>query len=205
VILMARLPVPGPRDLLRLTTGSYQALEQAIALVPRLTVLVGQLERIAARAETALDGLDRTRQRADEVSARADALVGQTGQVVAAAQAITGRAGALLDEFEPTLDRLVPVADRLAATTSPAEVDAIVLLVDTMPELVDRLRKEILPILASMTNVAPDVRELLDTTKEFTAILGSLPGLGRIKRRIEEHEEEQDRERAEIEATVERP
>jgi ABC-type transporter Mla subunit MlaD len=202
---MARLPVPGPRDLLRLTTGSYQALEQAIALVPRLTVLVGQLERIAARAETALEGLDRTRQRADEVTERADALIGRTGQVVAGAEAITGRAGALLEEFEPTLNRLMPVADRLGATTSPAEVDAIVLLVDTMPELVDRLRKEILPILASMTNVAPDVRELLDTTKEFTAILGSLPGLGRIKRRIEEHEEEQDRERAEIEATVERP
>jgi hypothetical protein len=66
------------------------------------------------------------------------------------------------------------------------------------------MRKEILPILATMTNVAPDIRELLDTTKEFTALLGSLPGLGRIKRRIEEHQEEHDQERAEIEASVER-
>jgi len=184
---MARLPVPGPRELLRLTTGSYQAVEQAIALVPRVSSLIDQVERVVQRADTLVAEVERTRQRTDQV-------VEQAGMLV---QRSTG----LVD----ATDRLLPLLDRLAATTSPAEVDAIVLLVDTMPELVDRLRKEILPILASMTNVAPDVRELLDTTKEFTAILGSLPGLGRIKKRIEEHEEEHDRERAEIEATVERP
>ncbi|HEU5268613.1 MAG TPA: hypothetical protein VFU36_01725, partial [Jatrophihabitans sp.] len=100
--------------------------------------------------------------------------------------------------------RLAPLADRLAESTSPAEVDAIVQLIDTVPELVDRLHKEILPILASMTNVAPDIRELLETTQEFAEMLGSVPGMGRIKRRVEERHEEHEADRAEIEAAVER-
>jgi ABC-type transporter Mla subunit MlaD len=216
---MVRLPMPGPADVLRFAERGYVAMEQALGLVPRVTELVGQLERIAGRGEAALDGLDQSRQRADQLIDRTGGLLGEiervltaattlvdkTDHVVAGAQAVSGRAGELLDKFEPTLGQLAPIADRLAASTSPAEVDAVVLLIDTMPELVDRLRKEILPILASMTNVAPDIRELLDTTKEFTTVLGSLPGLGRIKKRIEEHEEEHDRERAEIEASVDRP
>jgi ABC-type transporter Mla subunit MlaD len=242
-----------PADLVRLAergyglAGSgYAALEQVLGLVPRAAELVGQLERIAARAEAALDGLDRTRQRADElvdraggvigetdrvltaaaemvrrterllsgtdellsgagqVTKRADVLIGETGQVVTGAQQLTGEAGQLLGRFGPTLSRLAPLADRLAETTSPAEVDAVVGLIDLLPELVDRIRQEILPILASMTNVAPDIRELLETTQEFAEVLGSLPGLGRIKRRVEERHEEHEAERAEIEAAVDR-
>lgn len=238
--------VPTPVDLLRVTERGYAALEQALGLVPRAAELVGQLERIAARAEAAMAAVEQTRQRADamvgragdllsrtdgvltdadelvrraqrvlagtdellagvgKVSKRADALIGETGQVVENAQAITGQAGDLLGGFQPTLERLAPMAERLADTTSQAEVDALVLLIDILPELVDRMRKEILPILATMTSVAPDIRELLDTTKEFTVLLGSLPGLGRLKRRVEEHEEEHDQERAEIEAAVDR-
>jgi hypothetical protein len=58
------------------------------------------------------------------------------------------------------------------------------------------LEAEILPILATFGTVAPDVRDLLDTTMELNEILGSVPGLGRIKKRVEERQERQDLDRA---------
>src|SRR3954454_5840338 len=164
---MARLPMPG--DLLRLTERGYAALELALGLVPRAAALVGQLESITGRAEAALDGLDRTRQSADQ---------------------LVERAGGLIDGLEPTLNRLMPILEQLASTTTPAEVDAVVRLLNMMPELVERMHKEILPILASLSSVGPDIRELLDTMKEFTTALGALPGMGRVRRRVEEHEAE---------------
>ena len=209
--------------------------DRAIPHRSRAAELVGQLERIAARAEAALDAVEQTRHRADQLVERADGLVSRTerviegagelvrqteqvlsgtdqllagtGQVSKRADALVSEAGQVVAQHPAALtDRLIaPILDRLASTTSPAEVDAVILLIDTMPELVERMRKEILPILSTMTNVAPDVRELLETTKEFTEILGSVPGLGRLKKRVEEREQQHDEERAEIEASVERP
>jgi ABC-type transporter Mla subunit MlaD len=186
---MVRLPVPGPRDLLRLTTESYQALEQAIALLPRLTTLIGQVERIVQRADAVVTEVERTRQRADQVIGQAGALVERTGTIVDSADELVGRASGLLDDFQPSLSQLAPLADQLARTTSPAEVAAAIALIDHLPLLVTALETDILPILATLDTVAPDVRELLDTTKEFNEILGSVPGLGRIKRRVEERQE----------------
>lgn len=196
--------------------AAIEAVEQtrhrADQLVERAGGVIGQTEQVLTgtaglvrQAEQLLAGTDQLLAGAGQVSKRAEVLIGETSQVLADTRAITGQAGELLGGFEPTLNQLSPVLDRLAATTSPAEVDAVILLIDVLPELVERMRKEVLPILATMTNVAPDIRELLDTTKEFTALLGSLPGLGRLKRRVEEHEQEHDAQRAEIEASVERP
>jgi len=169
---MARLPVPGPRDLLRLTTGSYQALEQAIALVPRISSLIDQVERVVQRADTLVAEVERTRQRTDQVVEQAGALVG---------------------DLQPALSQLLPLLEQLADTTSPAEVAAAVALIDHLPLVVAALETDILPILATLDTVGPDLRELLETSKEFNEILGSVPGLGRIKKRVEERQELLDR------------
>jgi hypothetical protein len=193
---MVQLPVPDPRDLLRLTAGSYQALEQAITLVPRITSLIGQIERIVQRADAVVTEVERTRQRTDQVIEQAAALTEQAAVLVErtattadSADRVLGRTAALLDDFQPSLSRLAPLAEQLASTTSPAEVAAAVALIDHLPLLVASLETDILPILATLDTVGPDVRDLLDTTKEFNEILGSVPGLGRIKRRVEERQE----------------
>jgi ABC-type transporter Mla subunit MlaD len=188
---MTRLPVPGPRDLLRLTTGGYQALEQAIALLPRVTALVGEIERIVARADTLVTEVERTRQRTDAVVEQSGALIERTSKIVDAADGLLGRTSGLLNDYQPALDRLAPLVDQLASTTSPDEVAAAIKLIDELPQLVESLQRDILPILATLDNVGPDVRELLLTTKEFNEVLGSVPGLGRIKKRVEEERAEQ--------------
>ncbi len=70
-------------------------------------------------------------------------------------------------------------------------------MVDTMPEFVAKFRHDILPVLDTLGTVAPDVRDLLDVSKELNEMLGALPGLGRVKRRIEEQQDLEDDIRAE--------
>ena len=214
---MVRFPLPGPGDLIRAADRGYDAIERAIALVPRISKVIDQIERITQRAEVVITDVDRTRQRADEVIASTDALVERAGALLAAGELLLDRADRLLSQadgllgqaggpleqasqllarFQPALSTLAPMIDQLAATTSPDEVAALIRLIDTLPELVQRLETEILPILATFGTVAPDVRDLLDTTMELNEILGSVPGLGRIKKRVEERQERQDLDRA---------
>ena len=117
-----------------------------------------------------------------------DPLMQQTGELV-------GRADGLLELFEPSLRGLEPVVKRLAESTSPAEVAAVIRLIDTLPELVEAMETDVLPIMKTLGTVAPDLRDLLDTSKELNEILGSLPGLGRIKKRVEERQELEDQHR----------
>lgn len=222
--------VPGPKDLLRLAEGGYEALEQAIALVPRVVGLVGEIEGVVARVKTMMTELDQTQRsaraavgQAEQVLQQTEQLLARTGTLVGRADTLLDRAGGvldatdpllkrtdavlgqteplvsrakgLLDGAEPSLQRLQPIMDRLASTTSPAEVDAVVQFIDTLPELVQAMRDDVLPIVRTLGTVAPDVRDLLDTTKEFNEILGSVPGLGRIKRRVEERQEQEDIDR----------
>ncbi|MDQ1740709.1 MAG: hypothetical protein QOE53_2361, partial [Pseudonocardiales bacterium] len=126
--------------------------------------------------------------RVEPLAESADPMILQAGELV-------GRAAGLLAQFEPVLRGLEPVLNRLAESTSPAEVDAAIKLVDTLPELVQAIETDVLPIMKTLGTVAPDLRDLLDTSKELNEILGSLPGLGRIKKRVEERQELEDQER----------
>ena len=49
-----------------------------------------------------------------------------------------------------------------------------------------------LPVLTTLGTVAPDVHELLNVSRELNEILGKIPGVGRLKRRVEEEEGEDE-------------
>ncbi|MGI8879674.1 MAG: hypothetical protein ACR2KJ_04020 [Jatrophihabitans sp.] len=174
-----KLPIPSPGDMVRLAEQSYGAVETAIGLVPRLVTIVAEVEDVVARVKVLVGDIDRTQKRAAQV-------VGRTEQ-------LTERITPLLDRFEPTLDKLEPIVAKLTDTTSPAEVEAVVQLVNRLPEIVQKVDADILPILDTLGTVAPDLRDLLDASKELNEMYGAVPGLGRVKRKIEK---EQDREDA---------
>jgi hypothetical protein len=69
------------------------------------------------------------------------------------------------------------------------DVAAVAKLINDLPDIVGKLDRDILPVLDTLGTVAPDLRDLLDVSKDLNEILGSLPGLGRVKRRIEEEQE----------------
>jgi hypothetical protein len=95
----------------------------------------------------------------------ADAVVTEAERIVLSTDPLTVRLRNLLDSTEPSLVRLQPTLERLAETTDPHEVDA--------------------------TTVAPDLHDLLDVSRELNEMLAGLPGLGRIKKRIDEEQAEE--------------
>jgi hypothetical protein len=170
-----RLPsVPGPRDVLALVERAGEALEMALAAAPRLGKLLDDAERLLGTVDALVARIEVTRRGADDLVLRAEEPV--------------RRATALVSALEPSLTKLQPTLERLAETTDPREVDALVGLVDHLPMLVDRLERDILPILGTLTSVAPDLHDLLDVSRELNGMLAKIPGMGRIKQRVDEQQ-----------------
>ncbi len=191
-----RLPIPDPRDVATLGLRGVALAEGLTSALPRALALLSAVEGLVARAAVLVDQIDATRQAADEVVARtnetvdsANAVIIRTAGTVASVEPTLERAERLLDMFAPTLEKLHPVIDRLAETTDPKEVDALVGLVDHLPQLVDRLETDIVPMLANLKTVAPDIHDMLDVTRELNLMLAKLPGMGRIKKRVDEQQE----------------
>jgi len=68
-------------------------------------------------------------------------------------------------------------------------VAALVKVVQTTPELLERVGTEVLPMLATLGTVAPDVQELVETATQLNEMFGHVPGMGRVKKRLEDQAE----------------
>lgn len=160
-----RLLVPGPGDVLRLVSRAWQAAEQLVDLVPRLVTLVGEVEEIVRILRTI-----------DDVEVR-------MADTVAKTMSIVDRIEPVLAGFTPTLRLLEPMLRRLAASTDPDEVEAVVRLVNDLPDLVTKIHVDVLPVLTSLGTVPDDLREILITAKELNEIIAAVPGMGRMRER----------------------
>ena len=207
------LPVPRPRNVVSVVRQGFQAIEWTIMLVPRIVALIDEIEIIVARVSTVLNQIELTERRIGSVVAsieqtqeRVVAVVSRVSQtvtaidvIVAEAAILTRRAGPLLDAYQPPLEKLQPIIARLSETTSPAEVDAMVALMDTLPDVAHKLDHDVLPVLDTLGTVAPDLRDLLDVSRQLNVMLGAIPGLGRMKKQIDERQERDDSYRADEE------
>jgi ABC-type transporter Mla subunit MlaD len=180
-----RLPVPGPRDVLSALERGGDQVEALIGAVPRALALLD-------RAETLLDGASAAVGRVREVTEAANVVVVRAGAVIDEAEVAVARVTTLTDSLEPSRTRLQPTLETLADTTHPDEVAALVRLVDTLPELTERVETDVLPVLATLGSVAPDVHDLLTVARELNDMLAKIPGMGRLKRRIDEEEGEDE-------------
>lgn len=202
-----RLPIPDPRDAVTLVGQARQLIEDVAGTLPRALTLLGQAEALIARVDVLVDRIEQTRQSADGVVARvgetidraeesvgridrtitsADKLVLRAAGLVGSIEPTVHRAQHLLDSFAPSLELLRPTLERLAESTSPEEIEALVQLIDHTPELVDRLVADILPIVENMRSVAPDIHDMLDTMHELNEMIAKIPGMGRIRQRVED-------------------
>ncbi|WP_295660086.1 hypothetical protein [uncultured Nocardioides sp.] len=170
-----RLPsIPNPLDL--------------AALLPRAVELVAGAERLLRDVGGLVSRIEETRQRADALVAAVEITRAAADRAVVDIAAPMDRLVALLDSLEPPLTKLQPTLERLAETTHPSEVDAMVTMVDHLPALVVTFEKELLPVLDTLGTVAPDLHDLLDVSRELNELICNLPGIGRIKRRVEEEQ-----------------
>ena len=183
-----RLPVPGPRNVLNVLERGADSVEQLLGAVPRMISLLGDADQILGRVDGLINRIDETCASADEAVRRTAGVVDTADELLSRASPMVDRITALLNGMEPSLTKLQPTLDRLAETTDPREVDALVALIDMLPELVRQMETDVVPVMNSLSTVAPDLHDLLDVSRELNEILGSLPGVGRIKKRIDEEQ-----------------
>jgi hypothetical protein len=162
-----RIPgVPGPRDLFAAGERAVALVDDLVAAVPRVTALLDAAEALVTDARGVIGRIEAA---ADD----ADALL-------VAFTATQLRIVEILDRMQPPLAALQPTLERLAETTDPSEVDALVGLVDRLPALAEQVERDVVPIMRTLGTVAPDLHELLDTSRELNEMLAKVPGLSRL-------------------------
>ncbi|WP_122819107.1 hypothetical protein [Nocardioides pantholopis] len=168
--------LPGPRDLQRYA-------EQLIGAVPRMTAVLAGAEALVVAADGLLAETRSLMARIEGTRLDADQMVRDMDEPFR-------RLIRLLDALEPSLLRLQPMLERLSESTSPHEVDSMVALIDRLPALTDSVESDVLPVLRTLRSVAPDLHDLLDISRELNELLLNLPGMGRIRKRVEEQQDE---------------
>lgn len=181
-----RIVLPGPRDVFRLLTRARETGEMLLELLPRLMTLLDQVEDIV-----------RVLRAIDDVELRIADAVDKTLVMV-------DRIEPIITEFAPTLKALHPIVQRIAETTDPEEIEAIVKLINDLPELVAKIHVDILPVMSALDTVPNDLRELLITSTELNQIIASVPGLGRMRHRAQREHDEQERRTRALEQAAER-
>src|SRR6478735_3961058 len=164
-------------------------VDAATAEVARVGAVVDAATVQVERVGTVVDAATSEVARVGTVVAAAATEIDRVTTVVDGAAVQAGRAGGLLDALEPSLTKLQPTLQTLADTTHPDEVAALVRLVDHLPALTDQVERDVLPVLTTLGSVAPDLHELLNVSRELNEILGKIPGIGRLKRRVEEDDD----------------
>jgi hypothetical protein len=186
--------LPGPSDLLdaarALTGWGAEATEVLADLPVRAAALLGEVERLLAKINAVTDRADVLITKVDAVTTRAEASVGRgdevTGgaeQLLAGAGDLSGRARELLELYQPLAIRAAPLATRFVEELSEQEVLASIRLVDQLPKLTEHLERDIMPILATLDHLGPDITELLDVVKDLRRAVDSMPGIGMLRRR----------------------
>ncbi|MGQ0846438.1 MAG: hypothetical protein ACT4QF_20125, partial [Sporichthyaceae bacterium] len=137
-----------------------------------------------------------------ETIAKAGEAVDSSGEIVARVGGLVTEGERMLEEFRPVLEKALPPARRFVEQLSDHEVDAAIAMVDEFPELSARLKNDIVPILATLDGVAPNVAELVKLTDDVRQAILGIPGFGRLRRRgaekIEEEEEEEAAKAAKV-------
>ena len=144
------------------------------------------IDRVAAtqaKADAAIEGVDRTQSKADEAIERVGATTSRADGIVERAEGLLSRVDPLVADYAPALTALAPSVRRLASTLEPDEVEAMVTLIDRLPQLVRHLDEDILPVLESLDNVGTDVHDLVDTVQDLRQVMKGFPGSRLFRRR----------------------
>ncbi|WP_375490388.1 hypothetical protein [uncultured Jatrophihabitans sp.] len=177
-----------PNPLARALDAATQGPDFArkfVGLLPQAADVLDAAQRAIDRFEAVLDRLERSEARLraviEDVSSSERAARGLIDDVSALEQ----RARVGVERYEPVLEKAHETAAYVTERIGPAEVDAVVAYLQYESTL-RRIDEELLPAMATLHTVAPDLTELVAVSRGLNEIMGSLPGLGRVKRRVDE-------------------
>ncbi|NMH99024.1 hypothetical protein HF526_17155 [Pseudonocardia sp. K10HN5] len=172
-----------------------QVAESAAGLVARADKvaigaagLVADAGRVATEAQLVVTSAGGVAGDASGVIEKATAVADRAGVVVEQVATTSTGATDLLATYQPIAQRAAPLAAKFVDELSDQEVQAAIRLVDQLPVLTEHLESDILPILATLDRVGPDVHELLEVLKEVRLAINGIPGFTFFRRRGEERE-----------------
>jgi len=183
----------------------------AQALVGRVDDVAGRAAEVAESAAGVADRADSVAEsaagvavRAGSVADRADQVVDQIIPVTGAAEGVLESVGttsagaqALLEVFQPMTERGAPLLQHFIDEFSVEELQALIKLVDQVPQFTEHMETDIMPILATLDRVGPDMHELLEVLKDVRLAIQGVPGLSLFRRRGADLEDELADERPE--------
>ena len=181
-----------------------EAVQVVADLPARVAALMDEAERLVTRAGDTLDRVDDVTGRVDAVVDRVERATGNAEQVVERIIPITGAADAvlesvgatsagaqaLLEVFQPMAERGAPLLQHFIDEFSVDELHALIRLIDHVPQFTEHMEADIMPVLAKLDQVGPDVHELLDVLKDVRLAIEGLPGFSLFRRRGAERENE---------------
>ncbi|GIF17872.1 hypothetical protein BJ973_009164 [Actinoplanes tereljensis] len=196
------------------------ALGQAELLVSRITVLADQAELLIGRVSVIVDEAETTVVEARAITSGASVVVREAGGITQAASSVVGEAAGitdaasgisaeaaavihqakaaaldateLLEAYADTLRKGAPLAARFVDELSPEEVTAAIRMVDQLPQLRAHLVDDVMPLLAKLDQVGPDLHKLLEVTEDLRLAIAGIPGLKMLRRRGEDKIEQGD-------------
>ena len=84
------------------------------------------------------------------------------------------------------------LAARFVDELSTEEVTAAIRMIDQLPRLRAHLVDDVMPLLAKLDQVGPDLHKLLEVTEDLRLAIAGIPGLRMLRRRGEEKIEQGD-------------
>ncbi|WP_090793813.1 hypothetical protein [Asanoa ishikariensis] len=158
------------------STAATTQVEKVTRVVTAAAILVAETQRLTEAAGTAVTDARAVIGEAETVAVKANGLVDK-------AELTAGTADELLGIYAPALRRGAPMAHRFVEQLSDEEVDAAIKLIDELPRFTKHMDEDILPILATLDRVGPDIHELLDVTRELRLAVKGIPGLRMLTKR----------------------
>jgi ABC-type transporter Mla subunit MlaD len=184
--------------------GAAAVADRAAAVADRAGAVADRAGAVADRAGAVAEGAAAVADRAGAVADRADQVVEQIIPVTGAAEGVLESVGttsagaqALLEVFQPMTERGAPLLQHFIDEFSVEELQALIKLVDQVPEFTEHMESDIMPILATLDRVGPDVHELLEVLKDVRLAIQGVPGFSLFRRRGAELEDELADERPE--------
>lgn len=151
--------------------------------ITRVDGVVDGAERSITRVDGVIDGAERSITRVDGVVARAETAVARVFDVLAGATGLVDNADDLLQQATPALRALLPLLQRMADTLDEREVEAAVLLLDRLPDLLQAVDRDLLPLAGALRDVGPELHELLGLVEDLHTMVQGLPGMRILRRR----------------------
>ena len=179
-------------------------LDEADRLVTRVGDTLDRVDAVTGRADAAVERVERVTGHAEQVVERIIPITGAADAVLESVGATSAGAQALLEVFQPMTERGAPLLQHFIDEFSVDELHALIRLIDHVPQFTEHMETDIMPVLAKLDQVGPDVHELLDVLKDVRLAIQGVPGFSLLRRRGADREDELADERPATEPPVDR-